>query len=257
VYHVSLGYVPESRFEGYGKSALLELEGDWMLAYLTDVARGDIDFNFRVRSTLFLDSAELQLPDQVAKIAIDAGWIWRYQNGMAIQFRAVPGIYSDLEEIDTDIFFVPFSCSLIRTFNRQLSGIVGAELRPGFEREIMPIIGLEWEINDALRLEARLPESRFIYFVSPNWTTYLGFDWQNTSFRLSESESYDRDLVTIEDFRTCWGLTHWISDQLHLTGEVGHVFDRNIEFKGSADGPDSEIDIESGMFVRFGLGGPF
>lgn len=257
VCQVGLRFAPESRFEGYGQSAFLELEADWEFAYFKNVVLGDIDLNFKLRSILLLDSAELQLPDQVAKIALDAGWTWRKENGIALQLRTTPGIYSDLEEIDTDILFTPFSCSLIRAFNPKLSGIVGFELRPGFEREIMPVIGIEWEINDFLRLAAGLPESRFVCSITEDWSTHLGFNWQNTSFRLREKGDYDRDLITIEDFRAYWGLTHKISDQLMFTGELGYVFDRSVEFKDPAEGLASDVDIERAMFMRFALGVPF
>lgn len=261
IYQVSLAYIPESRFNGqakeYGKSAFLEINAAWDFAYFRDIALGDVDLNLRMGSILFLDSAGLQLPDQVAKIALDAGWTWRYPQGMALQVRAMPGIYSDIEAVNTDIIFMPVSCSVVRSFNPQLSGIAGLELRLGFDRKIMPIIGVEWEINDMMRLKARLPESRFIYFIDRDWSTHLGLDWQNTSFSLREKSSYDRKRLTVEDFRGYWGLTRRISDQLQFTGELGWVFDRSVEFKKEVNGQDSDIDIDSTMFVRFALGGPF
>ena len=261
VYQVGMGYISKSRFEGssgkHGKSAFLEMDGDWAFAYFRDVIFGDVDLNFRLRSILFTDSAgKVRLPGQVAKIALDTGWTARYENGMAVQARAVPGIYSDMEEIGSDDIFIPFSLSLIRAYNPQLSGIAGFEIRPGFETSIMPLIGVEWEINDVLKLDARLPESRLVWFAHRDWTTQLGFEWHNMSFGLGD----DRDQITVEDYRAYWGLTCRISDQLEFTGELGRVFERSVEFKeraADADGVDTDLDLGNAILVRFVLGGAF
>ncbi|MFC1497857.1 DUF6268 family outer membrane beta-barrel protein [Verrucomicrobiota bacterium] len=241
--------IPSSRFEGAGKSTLFEMEADGEFAYLRDKLYGDIDLSLAFKSIIFVGSARLDLPDQVVKLALDAGWAGRFQDGLAVQVRAYPGIYSDLEGWGLNTIFMPFSCSAIKTFSRAVSCIIGAELRPDFERFFMPIVGMHWEISDLLRLEVGLPESRILCFPHPDWSTHLGFDWNNTSFRLDD----DRDMITVEDFKAYVGITRWISDQMHVTGEFGRVFWRSVEY----DNPSSDIEIDDQYFLRLGVGGPF
>jgi len=257
VYRIGLGYVPESRFKGYGKTDFLEIDGDWAFAYYRDVFCGDIDLNLRFDAMVLFGSAGLQLPDQVGKIALDAGWTWRSREGTAAQIRLLPGLYSDLEEIDAEAFSLPFSLALIRAFNPCLSGIAGVEIRPDFDRIVMPLVGIEWEIWEAVRLEARLPESRLVYFVTQDWSTYLGFEWQSMSYALRKQGWYDRKLITFEDFRIWWGLAHFISDELQLIGEVGSTFERSVEFEGEILDLDNDVHISKATFVRFALSGPF
>jgi len=257
VYEVGFAYLGESRFDGYGKSVMIELDADWNFAYFRDVLRGDIELDLDFLSVVIFKSAGLQLPDQVAKIAVDAGWTWRYEGGSALQVRAAPGIYSDIEEIDGDMFFVPLSCSMIQVLGPEWSGIAGIELRPGFERTIMPILGLAWEVREDLRLELRVPESKCVWYINRDWITHFGFEWQSTSFSLREHGSNGRDMITLEDLRAFLGLTHSISDQFRVTGEIGRSFGRSVEFEHDALGLDNNIDIDRAWFVRFALGGPF
>jgi len=258
-YEIGVGYIPEARFEEYGDAGVLEFNADWEFAYFRDIAYGDVDLKFKFRSSLFLDSTQLQLPDQVAVIAVDAGWTGRRSDGMAFQVRAQPGVYSDVEDLDADTLYMPVSCALIRTFDPQLAGIVGLQLRIGFDREIMPIIGVDWEIADFLELEARLPESRLICAFNREWTSELGLGWQDTSFSLREKGSFDRQQISLADFRWYWGLTHRASDDLLLSFEVGSVFNRQVRFKRDAEGSDlpRDIDPSNAAYVKFALGCPF
>jgi hypothetical protein len=249
--------LPDSRFGDYGSSTLLELEGRWEFAYLRDIARGDVDVDLRVLTTLFFGSAGLQLPDQLAKIAVDAGWTRRCENGFSFVVRAAPGIYSDIEKIALDVLFMPVSCTIIRAFSPELSGKAGLEIRPGFDRTIMPLVGIAWEAREDIRLEAQLPKSRLVYFMEKDLYAHAALEWRNTSYRLREKGSYDRDMMTIEDFRLSFGLTHRMSDELHITGEIGRCFDRRVEFKEPADSLDDDMGVRSTLLLSVTLGGQF
>lgn len=257
LYEIGVTFTPQQRFEGYGHSAVVEFDVDWEFAYFRDILWGNLDLHFQIQSALFMDSTRLQLPDQVAMIGLDAGWTHRRPSGMAVQVRAQPGVYSDLEEIGSDTLYVPFSCALIQAFTPQLSGTAGLELRFGFDREIMPIIGVDWRISDLFELEARLPRSRLIYLISNNWNTEMGFSWENTSFSLREKGSYNRRQITLEDLRAYWSITRSVSDGLQLTFELGRVFSREVDFARNVENLESNVDPDAGAYVRVALGRPF
>ena len=132
VYEIGMTYVPASQFGDEGDSAFLEFDTDWEFAYFRNVLWGEMDLHLKVRNIMFMGSARIDLPDEVAMLALDVGWTARYRNGVSLQLRATPGYYCDLEQIGPDGLFVPFSCSLIRAFTPEVSGIVGAEVRFGF-----------------------------------------------------------------------------------------------------------------------------
>lgn len=251
LYEVGVTYIPSSRFDGYGKSAALELGVDWAFGYVKDFG-GEMDFNLVFQDILFLHSAGLELPSQLGEIAADLGFAMRSSKGTAVQIRLMPGFYSDLEAIYSDSFFIPVSCAAIRAFTPDFSGMVGLEARPGFERVLMPIVGLAWKISDDFRLDAGLPHSRLQWAITPKLRTVLGFDWQNTSYSLSDPDDASREQITLEDFRTYWGMTLKASDILQFNGEIGRAFNRSIAFDSN-----SEIDIEDSLYVTFAIGAPF
>jgi hypothetical protein len=252
-YEFDVGYLTRQDFEDDDGSGMMELGARWHFAYFRNVLYGDVDCTLRARSTAFLHSSDLDLPSQVARLGVDAGWTHRFADGLAFQLRAAPGIYSDLEELGSDAFFFPFSWAVIRAFSPALSGIVGLDIRPGFDREIMPRIGLAWEPGHSWRAEARLPESSLTWFVTPDWSTRAGFEWMSMSYALEDG----RDLLTLEDFRLSWELTYRLPEQIQVSARLGYAFGRDLVFDDVGPKEAASIDIDSGTFVRFALGGPF
>ena len=257
LYEVGLTVIPNSRYRGHGSSASFELDGQWEVAYFRNVLGGDVDAALRGRTTVFFDSAGLDLPDQLLRLAIDAGWTRRLPTGVSFQARVQPGLYTDIEKVDGDAVSLPFSLSVIRSFNPGLSGILGLSIRPGFDLVVMPLLGLEWEAAETLRVEAGLPSSRITWFAFDRVMTYAGLDWDNTTYYVEDGRQYARDEMTVEDFRLYWGLTWRLSDQLHLSGELGEVFARNVEFDGRGAIPDDSADVEDRAYVRLAVLGPF
>ncbi|MBN1557663.1 MAG: hypothetical protein JW951_05915 [Lentisphaerae bacterium] len=253
LYRFRLGYVSESGVEDAGDTSLIEIEADWEFAYFRNILRGDVDCDLNLEMVFFMDAADIELPSQVAVLALDAGWAVRSRGGAALALRMQPGIYSDLEGFSGDVFSIPFSAALIHAFNPSLSGMLGVSVRPDFDRTLLPLVGVVWEVNDQLRLDARLPESRLEWYMTPDWSTHLGLDWRNMSYALDDS----RDVLTLEDFRLAWGVTHRTADQLEVSAEVGTLFERSVTFDDVPPKEPDTFDMDSDLFVRFALGGPF
>jgi len=257
VWNANMALIPARRFSGYGKTEFIEFDGSAEIAYYRDVLMGDIDVDVGLALSLFPDSAGLQFPDQLMWLAADAGWTWRYVNGAALQVRVAPGIYSDAEEISSSAFSMPLSVAGVYIFNSSLSGTAGLQLRPGWELAAMPIVGVAWEISNQVRLEAMLPESRLVVAVDDLLQLHAGFAWNNTTYAIKEKGSYDRKHVTLEDYRTSVGATYLLVDELHLVGELGYVYKREVEFDRVPSGSSNDASIDSTPYVRFGIAGPF
>ncbi len=256
LYSAGLTYLPTSEYAGHGRTGQMELDAGLKIAFFEDVAQGDLDVGARFRGILYPRSANIGLPNQLASLAADITWSWRFHDGFGAQFLAAPGFYWDIEDLSLDMLFVPFSGRIIRTYNRDVSAILGLDIRPGFETLVVPVIGVDWQIHESLRLRARFPESRMTAYFQ-NWSVYAGYRWDSQSYRLKEKGPYDRDLFTIEDQRLFLGAVGWMSPDLHVFGEVGRVFDRSVEFGESVPDITSKVNIGSTQFLRFGVGGPF
>jgi hypothetical protein len=256
VVQLSGGFVQSGSVENYGDVSLIEVDAHWAFMHFWDVLFGDADIALRLNSTFFSDSTDIDLPSQLMRVAFDAGWTGRFGDGISLQAKIFPGIYSDFREFGADALYIPFSMAVIKSFDSKRSGILGVEIRPNFEQQIMPLIGLAWMINERTRLDARLPESRFVYYLGRGWSTHVGFRWWNMTYGIHENE-LDADQVTVEDFRLFLGTTFRLSDNIRFSGEIGQAFGRSIEYSDTIGGIESEFDIDAATFVRFTLGGPF
>lgn len=257
-YEALFEVVPESDFDDYGETGLVEFGAKWReVLFYRDILMADIDMDIGLNTILFFRSAGLKLPDQLLELSADVGWTWRYVNGTALQFRLMPGVYTDIEKIDSDSLFLPFSLAGVYSFHPSISGIAGLGIRAGFEREVMPILGIEWEMAEWLRLEAGLPESRLTCLFDRYWRGYLGMDWRSDTFSLSEDSSFDRDTITLEDFHAYLGVSYSLTDEVQLIGEIGTVYNRSVEFGRQVEGVDDSVDVDKQIFLRMGVGGPF
>lgn len=258
LYTMELGFLPSSRLEGHGSTSMLELDARRRdLVYFRDVLAGDVDLGVIFDTTFFIDSSEVHLPNQVARIAFDLGWTWRYVDDRALQLRVKPGMYSDIEEMSSDAFFCPVSVELYVPFHADICGVLGVEVRPEFERVFFPLIGLDWALHDKVRLSLRLPESDFRVYLNKNWSVNIGYEWNNMSYALRDGDPANRKMITYEDSRYTFGVTCKMSDELQITGSLGRSFGRSVEFERSNGGSPDDIDIVSETFVRVGIGGPF
>ena len=256
-YEVGLAYIERSRFKEYGESSVTEMDARWAFVYFSNMLGGDIDGNLIFHAKFFSGSAGLDLPDQVAVLALDLGWTWRYADKFSLQTRFEPGFYTDVEEFGADAIYYPFSLALARGFTPVLDGVIGVTIRPDFERVVMPIVGVNWEISNLVHLKAQLPESRLEYFVTANWNIYAGFNGENTSYALRKKGGFDREQITIEDLRFFGGLGYRINDELQVALEVGEVFDRDVEFDRAPEGMPADVKIEDAFLFRVAVMGPF
>ena len=256
VVELSGSFIQSSALENNGDVSMTEIGGHWAFAHFWDVLFGDVDVMLRLNSTILSESAGADLPSQLSRVAIDAGWTGRFSDGYSLQARILPGIYNDFREFGGDALYMPVSLAVIKAFDSKLSGIFGVEVRPGFDQQIMPLIGVGCMLNDRTRLDARLPESRIVYYLGRGWSTHAGFIWQNMSYGIHPDDA-GVNQMTVEDVRLFCGTTFRLSDNLQLSGEVGRVLGRTIAYENTDNNAGGKFDLEDAMLVRFTFGGPF
>lgn len=256
LYWLDFGTIADSEITGFGKTAFIETDAGWAFAYFR-LGTVDVDMSLRLYLLMILDSTELDLPNQVCSLALDVGWTFRHETGMSVQLRLAPGFYTDLESLTADALNMPLTLDLIYAFAPSLSAIFGVEMRPGFARPVVPHLGLEWQAADSLRIQVQSPESRMDWFISQWWSTYAGLLWHPMGFHLHDDSEADREKMHIDELRAYWGVTYQVTDDLHLRGELGYVFERTLEFGEAIPGIPEKTHLESSPMLRFGFGGPF
>jgi hypothetical protein len=249
-YEASLTWMGQAAVEDAGDTAVLELAADWELAFFKNVLGGDLDIAVAAALLMFTDSTDAELPNQLGVIALDVGAIWRYVDGTSLEVRTRPGFYSDWEVISTDPFYMPFAVTITKSFDPVLSGQLGMEFRPEFERDIWPIIALGWRIHERLHLKAGLPQSRLVFYASSSIVPYIGMDWTSTTYAVQDKGDEDRDDLTVEDLRYYAGLRIALSSEASLVTEVGQSVSRDRT-------REAKLAVDDALYVRIGLQGPF
>jgi hypothetical protein len=264
VFETGISIVPEASFRGesrsYGDGSMIEFDGMWQLAHFWDVAMGEIDTSIEAALLLFPDSVGLQLPDQLFRLNLDAGWTWRFVGDYGVQVRAKPGMYSDFEAFESRVLSVPVSVAYVQAWNPSLSGVLGVEYRHDFDRRIMPLIGAVWAPSREWRIDARLPESRITFFSLSGWSLFTGFEWQNMTYALREKGGLGRTDLTVDDYRLHAGARWNLNGDLYLSAQIGRIFNRSLEFDGgrqTTGDPERDIDVGEALFLRVALIGPF
>lgn len=257
MYSLSLADLFEEKIEGFGDTSVLELKADWEFAYYRSPEHGDISMGLDVQLTYFADSAGVQLPDQLLKLAVDSALTWRGAAGYSYRFEIAPGVYSDLEELNFSALSFPFALSAIRAFTPQVSGLVGLELRPEWDLVVKPRLGIAWEVSPTLWVQAMIPESRVIWAATDNWQVYGGIVWNNVDYELREKGGLDRGRLTVEDIRMTLGVMQQVSSGHHLSVEIGQSVERDLEFEQGTESIPASLNIDDAFFFGLILGGPF
>ncbi len=256
LYTLSGAYILEADIEGGTDTGLFEVDASWACRYFNDTLGGDIDTHFQFSSVFFLQTASIDLPEHVAEVSFDLAYINRMQNGMSLMVGLTPGIYSDLETLDGDGFSVPVRVAGVKTFSPTVSGIAGLEYRAGFDRELLPILGIAWQPDKTFRLEAGLPQSLLRWSPDDEWAFYAKFEWSNVSYNLRERDNDNREQMTLEDYRNSFGIQRMMDDRIGLFVEGGRTYHRSMIFERSND---SSVELEMGkaMFFKAGVSGYF
>ncbi len=232
-----------------GRMGLLELgmRANW--AYFRSPI-GDVDVSSGFLGTWFVDSGDIDLPNQLFMLRLPVTWIGRFDHGVSARVTLKPGYYGDGERIDMDALYMPVSFSLVRAFADDFSGLAGLEFRSGFERRWFPLFGAVWQPHDALRVEALLPRGGVSLAPGRDWRFRLGYAWDSTDYRLDD----DHKQVNMEDFRWTFGITRVLHSEIELTTEAGYVTDRRIIYRRDSD---DRINLDNTFFIRFGVAAPF
>ncbi len=244
---LSLGYTPAEK--------VADTRFDF--GFVEERARADFAF-FRTRigefdfgatlDTWFNNGDGLKLPDVFGRLSADVTWDWRTRDGLTFRAEAFPGFYTDYEDLDLDDGFIPFSLSGIQAFNPRVSGRLGAYVYPGFDRAFEPIVGVRWSPFDDLVVDAFFPRSRVAWRCIRPLTLVAGYEF-NRTWEFAVAEDDPRDRFIYSERRWYVGADIVIDDFLHLTGRLGWLHDRSVDFTRNF----IREDVDAAVFASAGV----
>ncbi len=255
-WQTSLGIIPETDVERFGKVGMIELNLYADAAYIHNIWQADLDITLTSEMTMLTDSTDMALPDSLLSLYATGTWAWRYTGGSSILLSLSPGIYAATDAIG-DGLRIPVTLAGVRRLNDTTSGILGGALRLGFNDWFMPVAGVAWQPSPGFRGEFMLPESRLYWFPNREWTIHSGLEWNNSSFAM-KAGPVNHERITLEDFRLTFGSAYTINPGLFARLDMGSVFARRIELD-EATGSSATLDTrpDSTVFFRISISGPF
>jgi hypothetical protein len=249
-------YIASADYENYGSSESVEFDGRWAMGYFRDCFYGDMELSLAAKLQVFGSTASINLPNQLLDLYIDLDWVWRYVNDTALRLRLQPGTYSDIEQIDAGNLRMPILLEGVKRFSPTTSAVLGGTIRAGYDLPFMPSLGVVWQPTPQYRLEALLPKACMLYHLNDRFTVQGDFEWRNTSYNLRES-GFTRSEITQNDLRVGAGALYSLSDDLHLTADIGYIFNRSVKFDKTPAYIENEIDVDPAPYFTLGFRGPF
>jgi hypothetical protein len=252
VYTFGVMYTKDTEFGSFGMTDMVEANLEYRLFRFDNFLWGSIDAWAVAHGIYFIDNPGMKaIPDCLLDAGIDLGVWWRFVNGWSTEFRAMPGIFSDITE---PAFGIPLTFNMYYAFDPTLSLKLGATYRPGWDIPVMPSLGIAWEPVDVFRLEAMLPKSKVTLFPNHMVSFFGTFEWRNITYALDDSDPAMPDKLTLDDMMISAGVALSPMRDYSIVGEYGMFVGREL----SADvETDRAIDLSKEPFFRIMIQGSF
>ena len=242
---------------GDGDSA--ELQGVWVAPV---VRRDGFDLlgGISFRRFQFATPAGAPVPNTLQSIAGVVGWQSRFADYRRAKIEALPGIYSDFNDVSGSDFNVPVILETAHELNPRVE--LGAQVMVNPFRKNLAIgtLGITWLILEDWRLEFWLPRPQLEYRWNDSLSLFAGGSFSGSSFRVAENfgtslgrPELNDELVDYQEMRAGAGARFNLGKRITAEIAGGWIFDRRFEFHGrglTANG-------DGAPYVQFSLGARF
>lgn len=249
---VFAAHQPDTRFGSYGEADLFKLGGAFHTPLAEGVAWGVLDLNASARLTVIgSGSGVAALPDALLAACVEPRWTIRFLNGWSFRLGVAPGIWSDALH---PALSCPVTPEFFFTASPELSFVAGAEWRAGWDREIMPHVGLIWEPDERLRIEFGCPRSRVELFPRHVFSFFAGGEWSSVTYALNDNRDWKPDELTFDEVLVDAGASVRLFGNWRLSAAIGTWLRRKME----ADvNESSSMDLSKDTFLRFSFRAEF
>ncbi|MGA7698954.1 MAG: hypothetical protein WCB27_05070 [Thermoguttaceae bacterium] len=111
--------------------------------------------------------------------------------------------------------------------------------------KLLPVGGLIWTPNPAMRFEVVFPRPRAVFQLSDRYRLYVSGELGGGSWAI-ERVSQDDDLATYRDLRVCIGIEYLCKEGIKSAFEVGYLFNRRLEYTSGI----GDMNLNDGVLLR-------
>jgi len=159
-----------------------------------------------------------------------------------------PTFNSDDGAWESSTFRIPFRSYLIFKDSDDFILVGGISVRPEYEDEVLPVIGLIYRPNDRLSFNLASDNPNITYKINDSTKLLWEFDYTWDEYEVTR-DTQTGVVLKYQEIATGFGVEHQFSD--HFTGNavVGSVFSRKLEYKDNV----GKITPDAGLYASVHL----
>jgi len=131
------------------------------------------------------------------------------------------------------------------TVGPALDLVFGADYLDRGDIKLLPVGGLIWVPNPAMRFELVFPRPRVTFQVTDKHRLYVAGELGGGSWAV-ERETLDDDLATYRDLRVCVGIEDIQKDGSRIAFEIGYLFNRRLEYSSGI----GDMNLNDAVLLR-------
>lgn len=208
-----------------------------------------------VSENLELDTISgVPVPEEIHTLSLKTGLRYRLNEEWMITGLFSPTLYKFSDVGGNDIGFSGGVSAMWR-YSDSLTWMFGAVVSPDSEIPALPLVGVDWRINEEWDLRLMFPQPRVIFRPDEHWSFHAGASFVQATFRSDDTlgtsigrPQYNDALASYRDIRLGVGAGYSLNKSLRVEVEAGYSVNRQIAYK------DFEtVEFESAPYLRFGL----
>lgn len=149
---------------------------------------------------------------------------------------------------ESSAFRMPFRTYLIYKEDENFHFIVGMWIRPDYDTTVVPIVGFMYKPNDRLTFNLATDNPHISYQLNDKTKAIIEIDVDNQEFEVTR-DSDKNVILKYNNISSGIGLEHNLAEDISVSGTVGVVLARRLEYEDSA----GKVDPDSGLYTGFNI----
>lgn len=255
----------ESSYTAPGRAKTKNSYGDTDTSKLNISLDGRVPMNEKWFIPLDLRSNNLYLgsqsgapvPDAIHTLSIGVGLGYRPTERLTLMAKVTPTLYS-LNGVDSHDIGLSYGlmAKYKYDYSPSLKILSGLMYSPGSSFNLLPVVGVDWDITDRFNLQLMFPMPRLTYTPNKLWKFHVGAELNEVMFRTGNSFGTDANLSRYNDtlgsyseIKAGAGLNYQISRSISAGLDAGYALNRQITYTNI----NERVDLGSAPYVGIGL----
>ncbi len=192
------------------------------------------------------------LPPRVYDAYMQFRWLNQVSPWLGIDLAITPGVYSDFEQSSDEAFRLTGHAAAMWTYGPRWKIVLGAAYINRLDIDVIPIGGLIWTPNDAIKVEALFPRPRIAtrlsgYDVVEYWS-YLAGEFGGETWAIRRADGSD-DVFNYRDWRIILGVERKVTGGLDTRLEIAYIFGREVQYQSATPdfNPNGTVMVRGGV----------